>query len=183
MKLSSLLGAAAAAVTLNLHVSPASSHARDGAFEMVSDAELDASRGGFLAADNLAFQFGAVMRTYENGALSLQTQLVWTPEGTAMEQSLGDGVTQLTGADLGRVAAGEAYQTAAGAIVVHDLDQGRLVNLLVNTDSGRTYQQDLEITLVLPGFGALQEDMGQRLTGLRLTDELALGSVLALGGP
>ena len=182
MKLSSLLGAAAAAATLNLHVAPAAGQIQDGAFEVVSDDELAEHRGGYLLADELAFQFGAVMRTFENGALSLETQLVWTPDGPMLEQVLGEGVTQLTAAELSSVGLGETYVTPGGSVVMHELAQGQLVNLLTNTYSDRSYRQEVDITLVLPGFGETQADMGRQLTGLRLVDELSFGSISALGG-
>ena len=184
MKISSLLGAVAAAATLNLHVAPAASQTQDGApsFEVVSDEELGEQRGGFLVASDLAFQFGAVMRTYENGALSLQTQLVWTPDGPLVEQSFGEGVTALTSAELDSIGVGHMYQTAGGAIVMHDLTQGQFTNLLLNTASDRAFSQDLAITLVLPGVGAAPQDIGHQLAGLRLADELNLASVGALGG-
>lgn len=188
MNLSTLLGAAAAAATLNLHAAPAASQyaaetARPApAFQVVPDEELDTARGGYLLADNLAFQFGAIMRTYENGALSLQTQLVWTPDGPAFQQDAGDGVMALTGPELGAIGADGFFLTSGGAIVQHDLKAGEFMNLLLNTESGRDYRQDLAITLVLPGFESAQGDMGRQLTGLRLADELSLGAVFAIGG-
>lgn len=194
MKLSSALGAVAAAATLNLHVAPATSSAlaevpdrpvaRSQAWqaEVVSDEELADYRGGYLVAEDLAFEFGAVMRTFENGALSLQTQLVWTPEGPLLQHVVGDGVAPLSAAELGAVGLNDSFRTAGGSIVMHDLSRGQFMNLLINTQSGRDFRQDVDITLTLPGFGEAQGDMGRQLAGLRLAEELSMGSISALGG-
>lgn len=193
MKLSSLLGAVAAAATLNLHVAPAASQVAGWtpdpeaerappAFEVVSDEELAEHRGGYLVANDLAFEFGAVMRTFENGALSLQTQLVWTPDGPLLQHVLGDGVMALTSAELNAVGMNDSFVTPGGSIVMHDLTQGSFMNLLINTQSDQSFRQDVDVTLVLPGFLTAQTDMGRQLAGLRLADELSISSIGALAG-
>ncbi|WP_041373554.1 hypothetical protein [Phenylobacterium zucineum] len=179
MKLVTLLAAASAAVALNLGALPAASFD----YETVDDAVLQDNRGGMLLAGGVPFQFGAVMSTYENGMLSLQTHLVWTPDGAVVQQIPGDGVIRLDDAALQNMAgAGQTFQTVGGSFVAHDLTQGQLTNFLLNTQSGRDFRQDLELTLVLPGFVGVQNDMGRQLTGLRLVDDLAASSISALGG-
>lgn len=178
MKARQIVAALAAAVLINAPalVAPAA------AFEVVSDAELSEMRGGVLVAGDLAFQFGAVIRTFESGLLSLQTQVTWTPAGPHVEQVMGEGVTTLADAQLAALSgAGGAFLTPGGAAVTHQFSQGQLVNLLMNTNSNRDFQQDIAITLVLPGFEAVQTDMVRQLTGLRIWDDVATSSVGALG--
>lgn len=175
------LTAIAAAAILGLSGAPAGAQPDGWRGDIVPDAELDELRGGYLVAADLAFQFGAVMRTYENGALSLQTQFVWAPDGQQVTRLFGDGVTELSDADLGGIAGG-VFVTPGGALMTHDHSAGQFMNLLINTENNRDFRQDLAITLVLPGFEATQSDLGRQLMGLRLADEISLGSVFALGG-
>lgn len=149
--------------------------------EAVDDAELAEQRGGVLVAGSLAFQFGAVLSTYEDGALSLQTQVTWTPNGPVVQQFVAPGVTPVADPGLSALAGlGEAFQTPGGAVVLHDLAGGQFLNLLLNTQSNHDVRQDLAITLVLPGFGATQEQMSRDLTALRLAGDMASGAMAAL---
>jgi len=141
--------------------------------ETLSDDELCEQRGGVLIAGDVAFQFGAVVKTYEDGVLSLETQVTWTPNGPQILQTPGAGVAPLNDPDLSALSGlGDAFRTASGATVVQNVSQGQIVNLLMNTASGHDFRQDTEITLQLPGFAATQAEIGRQLLGLRLADEV-----------
>jgi hypothetical protein len=168
--------ALAAALALQIGLSGAAA-----AYEIVPDEELERARGGVMIAGGLAFEFGAVVRTFENGALSLETQMTWTPEGLKLDQQVGEGVVRLSDAELGAFAgAGDLYRTAGGSLVTHRGADGQLVNLIMNTQSDLDLRQETAITLTLPGFQGQQADMVRQLTGLRLADELAGGALSAL---
>lgn len=144
------------------------------AYEIVPDEELEQARGGVLLAGNVAFEFGAVVRTFENGALSLQTSMNWTPEGLRIDRTLGDGVTQLSDAELANAAGlGDLFRTAGGTIVSHSGADGQLMNLIMNTQSDQNLRQEMDVTLRLPGFQGDQADMIRQIAGLRLADDLA----------
>lgn len=150
--------------------------------EVVSDEELDGMRGGFLVADGVVFDFGATIRTYEDGVLSLQTQVTWALDGIHIEQMLGAGVAPVTSADLNALAGlGEVFRTAGGATVLHDVNQGQLLSVLLNTTSDHSFRQDTALTLVLPGFDATQASMVRQLTGVHISDDMATASIGALG--
>lgn len=153
-----------------------------GAQEVVSDEELDGMRGGFLVADGVVFDFGATIRTYEDGVLSLQTNVTWALDGIHIEQLVGAGVTPVTSADLSALTGlGDVFRTAGGATVLHDVDQGRLLSVLLNTTSDHSFRQDTALTLVLPGFDATQADMVRQLAGVRISNDMNTASIGALG--
>lgn len=176
MSLKSILrGALGAVAAAQLSVTGAA------AYELVPDEELEQARGGVLLAGNVAFEFGAVVRTFENGALSLQTTMTWTPGGMQVDRALGDGVTPVSDAALAAASGlGDLFRTAGGAIVGHSGADGQLVNLILNTQSDQDLRQEMDITLRLPGFEGNQADMIRQITGLRINDELAGSSVAAL---
>lgn len=77
---------------------PAMSH--DAGPQPLSDDELSGLRGGFTTPGGVTFGFGAVIRSYVDNKLALQTQLTWTPQGVVTEQVRGDapGLTDLASA-------------------------------------------------------------------------------------
>ena len=176
MRTSRLVATAAAGVFLALAPVVETAQAR----EVLSDDEMAQARGGFLVADNIVFDFNAVVTTYEDGQLALQTQVTWTPTGPLTNQVAGAGVTQLTDPQLKALnGLGIPFQTASGATVVQSVDQNRIVNLLLNTASGHAFRQDTAITLSLPGFAATQAGMAQQLLGLRMAEDAAVTALRA----
>jgi hypothetical protein len=156
-----------------------------GAREEMTDEEMSEARGGVLVAGNLAFEFGAVMKTYEDGVLALQTQVNWTPQGQQITQTVGPDVTQIndqaaTGANAAlNTAVANAikspqsvYQTSSGATLVQQAAQNQLLNLVMNTGSGHDFRTDTSVNLVLPGFAATQANITQNLTALRVGQEV-----------
>lgn len=154
--------------------------------EELTDAELDEARGGILVAGNVAFEFGAVMKTYEDGALALQTQVNWTPSGPQTTQTVGPNVTPggqtLGGLDPTAAAtlvaatkgAPASFTTADGATLIQQVAPTQVLNVLANTGSNHTYQLDTAVTVVLPGFAATQANMAQDLTALHIAQEVGV---------
>ncbi|MDB5447142.1 MAG: hypothetical protein JWQ97_2459 [Phenylobacterium sp.] len=91
MKIQLFLGMAASALALFTPAAPPGAQGR----EVLSDEEMADARGGVLVAGNVAFEFGAVVKTFEDGVLSLQTQVNWTPQGANVQQTAGPNVAQL----------------------------------------------------------------------------------------
>lgn len=177
MKIGHFFATAAAASLLAIGPALTSAQAR----EVMTDEELSQARGGILIAGDIAFEFGAVVKTYEDGALSLETQVTWTPTGPLIQQLAGTGVTPLSDPDLKVLAGmGDAFRTAAGATVIQNVSQGQVLNLLMNTTSGHQFRQDTAITLVLPGFASTQAAISRQVLGLRLGEEVRGASFLGL---
>jgi len=128
--------------------------------EALSPAELDAQRGGVLLAGDIAFEFGAVVRTYAENKLALETRLTWTGDGPVVDQTA-------------------AAPDLAG-VVTHVVARGQIANVLTNTDSNRDFRQETDVTLTLPGFASIQQGMVRDQAAMRLADDLASGAISAL---
>jgi hypothetical protein len=175
----------AAALALVAFATPATFQSAD-AREPLTDEQMDDARGGILVAGNLAFEFGAVMKTYEDGALALQTQVNWTPEGPQVSQIVGPDVTSINTpagqalANSANVALNSALKnsqsafiTSSGAALVQNVDSNQVLNAVLNTASNHTFRTDTDVTLVLPGYATTQAGMSQGLAASRIADEMS----------
>ncbi len=150
--------------------------------EQLTDEEMDDARGGILVAGNVAFEFGAVMKTYEDGVLALQTQVNWTAAGQQVTQTLGPDVSAgelgaLNPASTATLAGltkstPTSFTTSDGATLIQQIAPTQVLNLLANTGSDHTYQLDTAVTLVLPGFASTQANMVQDLAALHIAQEV-----------
>ena len=170
---------AAAAVT-----APAAFQKAD-AREQLSDEEMDQARGGILVAGNLAFEFGAVMKTYEDGALALQTQVNWTPEGPVVSQITGPDVTSIN-SPLGMQLASSAnlalssalknnsstFITSSGTALVQSVTDNQLLNGVINTASNQDIRTDTNLVITLPGFASTSAGMSQALAASHIAEEM-----------
>jgi len=163
---------------------PASAEAPwGGEVEVMSDAEMGELRGGIAIAPNLEIQFGAVVTTYVNGAPALTTNLTWTDAGQLAQETIaaaGQQLSELTqdqraamglsglGDANGVVIADEAGVTA----LVHNVTNGAMQNIILNTASGRDLHQDIDVTLTLPGFEMVQAGLLLERIGIRLNEDM-----------
>lgn len=159
----------------------------------LSDAELADMRGGFLTAGGVVFDFGAIVRTYVNGALALETRLTWTPSGPVTEQTTGSlpgwtpivpgqvGALDLTGLPAG--ASGLVLHDEQGATaLIHNVMNGQLQNMVLNAADGRDIRQDMQVMLTLPNFEAMQRDYSFDRIGTQISQDLDWSSIRGAGG-
>lgn len=152
--------------------------------QRMSDAELDEHRGGFILADGVALDFGAIIDSYIDGQLVLQSKVTWTQQG-AVTTHAGPIASQATpdvlaalaraGIQLSAEAVGDGgfYVSADGqSAFVHRLSDGQISNLLVNVGSGGDFHQEITLSLGLPGFEATQAAMGEVLMARSLAGEI-----------
>lgn len=183
MKRGGLLRIAACAAFLAL--SPLAAHADPFADEVAADeSTLAEARGGFITAGGLTFDLGAVITTWRNGALALQTVLNWSPTGVTTAHSTG---TPVAGDIL---APGLPALTASGGVAITDPDgattilhltgDGQFINTVITSQSEQTIHQDIALTITLPGFEAVQTSLMSDKMGLRLNAEL--GALLSTIG-
>ncbi|MFZ2029407.1 MAG: hypothetical protein WAU68_03785 [Vitreimonas sp.] len=148
----------------------------------MNDDEMNDLRGGF-AVGGIDINFGATVTTYVNGQPALTTQLTWTDAGQIVQQTVGDvGVTMQNlspaalsalGLDGSAGSNGVAITDANGVTaLVHTVTGGALQNIIINDASNRDIRQDIDVTLTLPGFDAIQNAIGLQQFGLRLGDDL-----------
>ena len=133
----------------------------------LSPEELKDQVGGLRTPDGLEFSFGAVVNTYIDGKLALKSQLTWTDAG-ALTTTDGGAVAgadaagiHIDGAVPGTYVAGEN----GGTVVLHDLGDGRIGNIVLNTADNRNIRQDTVVNLAIPDLQQFQKDVaGQQLS-------------------
>lgn len=171
-----ILSAAALAVAL----CAGAAHAQ----EVLSLEEMEDTRGGLMTPWGQDISFGAVVKTYVDGQLALQSQLTWTPEGAVRTYEAGALTPDLASAaaafglkvdpnSQGLLAPGENGAT----VVLHDLGADRVAGMILNNADNRTVRQSTEVTLNIPGLEAAQRYMASSAMDSRL--QSALGQALA----
>jgi hypothetical protein len=63
---------------------------------------------------------------------------------------------------------------------VHNVTNGTLQNILVNTATGQDIEQDIDVTLTLPGFEYIQQQLTLERFGMLVSDDL---QSIAIGLP
>jgi hypothetical protein len=120
--------------------------------EPLNEAALDEYRGGLMTSTGLEIGFGALVRTFVDGQLALETQLTWTDQGAQTVQTLGaspgpGGWTELPS------------PTGGATSVMHDLSEGRIASIVINTANDRFIRQETDIALHLPQLAEMQQRM------------------------
>lgn len=151
----------------------------------VPDSELAEMRGGYLAADGIQFNFGALLSATVNGQLALQTQVTYTATGQQVTQTDGPNTVQggspaagssgaINGLDLQgfnpkdvtlvKNAATGQIQTA----LIQKVSGGSVQNIVINTASNQNIQQSTQLQLQLPNFAATEQLFQSNLATLHL---------------
>ena len=151
--------------------------------EVMADDELGDLRGGFEVG-GITINFGATVTTILNGMPVLTTNITVSDAGRVVDQTIADvGTTLDELSEEGRAALGldGLGEDAAGIIIedesgitalVHNVTDGALQNIIVNTATGRDISQDIDITLDLPGFEFIQGQLSLEHFGFRLQDDM-----------
>lgn len=146
----------------------------------LNDAELDQIHAGFKDSSGLSVSLGAVMKSYVDGNLVLQSTMTVNASGITTTQLLGANAQPLTPADSASLPAlAQAGAMIAGAggstSFVHSLSDAGLMNTVVNTANGRNIVQSTAVTVAIPDLQLLEQ---QALLGgfaTRLHDVLGSG--------
>lgn len=180
-----LSSALLAGVALATFASPA--HADDDPWagvEIIAEDEMDDLRGGFeIPGTGITLNLGAVVTTVLNGQPVLTTNITWTDAGTIVEQTManvGQSLADLTPEE--REELGVADLAEAGGLVindeagvtalVHNVTEGALQNIIINSATGRNIEQDIDVTLELPGFEMIQNSLVLESFGIHLSDDM-----------
>jgi hypothetical protein len=123
----------------------------------MADEELARERAGFVTAGGLQIGFGASVRTYVDGQLALETRLTWTQQGAVTER-IGD-LAAVTAAGLPQGWGVIPGLTGGETRLLHDLQNGRIASVVLNTASERSIRQDTNITLTIPQLAELQAQL------------------------
>lgn len=166
----------------------------DGFGAAVAENDLESMRGGFLVAEGITFDLGAVVRTLVDGELALSTTLNWTENGPQVSHQLGAGTVPATAEDLhaAAVLAGLDVEDLAGTdqvflaegggtAFVHRINGADFQNIVVNTESGIEIRQETQVNLSLPGFDQTQRDWMLGLMGFRMNADMTSATAGAVG--
>ncbi len=158
----------------------------------LSDEALADQKGGFLVAQGVTFDFGAVVRTFVDGQLALQTSLNWTPSGPAIAQTIGDSLsaTSLDQAESLMAKAGLQLEdvltnanlrleAGGGLALIHKVVDGQPQSYVFNTASGQDIRQQIDVTITLPGFETLQQGYARDLFSSRLGEGVGQSTIAA----
>lgn len=154
---------------------------------MLDEPELAGETGGLATPNGMDIGFGAVVRTFVDGALVLESTLTWTTAGAATAVSAGAearlldnaaaaGLAVPSGAWQGVVIPGDGGETT----ILQDLGEDRIASLVVNTANNRDVRQDITVDLDIPNLAQMQSDFALDQLQLRLQD--AVGSALRDAG-
>lgn len=144
--------------------------------------ELNDIRGGFQTPDGLEIGFGAVVRTFVDGSLALQTRLTWSETGPVETVEYGMIVPDITAAAApggikldgpalaGVVVGGDGGVTA----IAHEISNDQIANLVINNANNRDIRQTTDVTLNIPDLAQMQQDVTNQTLGLRLQDAMAV---------
>lgn len=156
----------------------------------VSDAELDAARGGFLTPGGAVIGLGADVRTYVDGRLVLHTTLEVGRDGVLRSERIAGGPAPASAADLHAAKVNQGLDLSAftgedvflvsdGTAVIHRLTPQALQNVLVNTADGLDVRQETALRVDVDAAFAAREIFGAE--GLRLGFEIGDATRAGLG--
>lgn len=136
--------------------------------EPLTEASLEASRGGLATPLGVDIGFGASVRTYVDGTLALETRLTWTAEGARTERTFESEAARALNPQGPGGDARRPTLVAPGASVIHDLTENRIASVVLNTGSDRVIRQETDVALHLPQLPDLQH----RIAAERLAQSL-----------
>jgi hypothetical protein len=152
--------------------------------DVMAETEMDDLRGGFeIPGTSITVNFGAVVTTLMNGAPVLTTNVTWTDAGAIVDQTMANvGVTLSEMPDEAKQALGLGGMENAGGLViqdeagvtaiVHNVAESSIQNIIINSATGRDIVQDIDVTLELPGFEAIQSALTTERFGIYITDDM-----------
>jgi hypothetical protein len=158
----------------------------DPAATPLADDQLQAYRAGFSLLDAQELNFSASVKSYLDGALVLESRLVWSSAGLPPHEAPthsgalpSEVLASLSaqGIDMPALTeGGSAFISPDGqTLFLHHAESGQLSNILLNTGDGHTLRQEINVNLDLPGFEATQAGMREALAMRAIADEIRLG--------
>lgn len=150
--------------------------------QVMSVEELEDVRGGLQTPNGLDIGFGAVVRTFVDGSLVLQTRFTWTETGPVETIEYGATIPDITTA----AAAGGVFLNGPGlegvvvngdggvTAIAHSVSSEHITHLVINNANNRDIRQSTDITLDIPAFTQMQQDIAKQAFDLRLQDALRI---------
>lgn len=145
--------------------------------DQLDKGQLTAARGQLVTGAGLTFGFGARVRTYVDGALSLESTLALTDRGLVSQKGSPAASTAGEAPASPQPALQSGAAAAAGGInlpgvnpsdvvvlpgdggataLLQTLTADQISNIVLNTANNRDVRQEVDLTFVLPGFSETQ---------------------------
>ncbi|HTM79637.1 hypothetical protein [Asticcacaulis sp.] len=137
--------------------------------------ELREQVGGLRTPTGIEFGLGAIITTYVDGQQALQSHLTWTDQGV-VETTDGGSLAGAAGAGIhvdGSVPGLYLPGQNGGTVVLHDLGDGRIGSVVLNTADNRDIRQETVINLDIPQLQNLQQDFANQKLEMNLQDSLS----------
>jgi hypothetical protein len=138
--------------------------------------ELKEQVGGLRTPNGIEFGLGAIITTYVDGQQALQSHLTWTDQGVVQTT---DGAGSLAGAGGAGINVGNSIPGIylagenGGTVVLHDLGDGRIGSVVLNTADNRDIRQETVINLDIPQLQQLQQDYAGQKLDMNLQDSIS----------
>jgi hypothetical protein len=148
--------------------------AEDGLTPLTID-ELREQVGGLRTPTGIEFGLGAIITTYVDGQQALQSHLTWTDQGV-VETTDGGSLAGAAGAGIhvdGSVPGLYLPGQNGGTVVLHDLGDGRICSVVLNTADNRDIRQETVINLDIPQLQQLQQDYAGQKFQMNLQDSVS----------
>lgn len=146
---------------------------------VLSDAELDQIHAGFNDSNGQSISLGAVMKSYVDGSLVLQSTMTVNASGITTTQILGSNAQPLSVPELSQPALAQFGAVIAGpggaTSFVHRLSDEGMTNMVVNTANGRNIVQSTAVTVAIPNLQLLEQQAILADFASRLHDVLGSG--------
>jgi hypothetical protein len=134
-------------------------------------------RGGYIVADGIQFNFGALLTTMVNGQMAFQTQVTYTPNGPQINQTVGSNVvkaaSQSTGTITGLNLQGFnpdqiALLNHGATALIQKVTGGSVQNIVINAANSQNITQTTQLQLSLPNLVQNEQMFRQNLAMLNL---------------
>lgn len=146
----------------------------------MSEAEMAAKRAGVMTPLGYEVGVGAVVRTYVDGALALESRLTWAERGFVREHTVGQPTTDAQaaaarlGLNVGEDWIGLILENPDGyTAVLNSFTADHIGNLIVNTASDQDIRLETEVLLDIPELERFQQQFQTEQLDLRIQDALA----------
>lgn len=157
---------------------------------MLSDAILAEQRGGFVFR-GMTIAFGADIRSFVNDELALRTIISWTAEGSTIERFVSPSLTAVDAAQIqGGILTSGGITMRIGNESVFLANNGQtaliqktdpLQNVLINTASNVSLNQQIDATLDITGYDAFRDALSMTRLGDAIGSVMGSQTVGALG--
>lgn len=139
--------------------------------DSIDNKTLEEIRGGFVAANGLLVNFGVNVKSYYEGQLVRKVEHNLLSSEVKIVKDYGNNTSKILSATPIKNANLEGIVINNGAnytAALHHVSANQIVNMLVQTDSGKTLEQKMDINIEVANFHSFK----QTQDGIKLLDRI-----------